>query len=149
MPGVEDKIFAQDGLGDFFAGVAQVFESAAEEFGFGEDGECCGAVGGKCAGEGHVIEWIADDATRGRGGFEFGDDVQRVTRKGCGEIAERRGGGDSVFERGFGQHFFAVFDGGSAGVEDAVEDGAGVGGSLSGHLVILYGWVGGVKLGDW
>ncbi len=147
MPRVEDKIFAQDGLGDFFAGVAQVFECAAEEFGLGEDREGGGAVGGESVREGDVIEGVADDAARGGGGFEFGDDVERVAREGGGEIAERRGGGDAVFESGFGEDFFAVLDCGSARIEDAVEDGAGVGWSLSGHGVILYGWDGQCQTG--
>ena len=146
MPRVEDKIFAQDGLADFFAGVAKIFEGAAEEFGLGEDGEsgCTGSGERVC--ESNVIEGVADDAAGGGGWLEFGNDVDGLAREGGGKIAEWSCGGDTVFERGFGQYLLAVIDGGAARFEDAIEDGACVGWSLSGHWVILYGWLCGVKL---
>ena len=93
-----------------------------------------------------MVEGVADYAAGWGGGFQFGDYVEGVAGEGGGKIAERGGGGDAVFECGFGENAFPVLDGSTSGIEDADEDGAGIGWSLSGHWVILYGRLSGVKL---
>jgi hypothetical protein len=138
LPRIEDKIFPQDGLRDFLAGVAEIFERAAEEFGLGEDGERYGAGGRERLRERDRIEWIANDAARGRSGFQFGDDVEAVAGERGGKIAEGCGGGDTVLEGGFGEHLLAVIDCGAARFEDTIENTARVGRSLSGHWLSLY-----------
>ena len=69
LPRIEDEIFAQDWLGDFFAGIAEIFERAAEEFGLGEDGEGGGSICRERIRECDVIEGVADDAAGGGSGF--------------------------------------------------------------------------------
>lgn len=76
LPGIKNEILAEGGEGDLGAGIAKIFEGATKEFGFGEDGESGGSGGFESGGESGGIEGIADDAARGRGGLELGDDVQ-------------------------------------------------------------------------
>jgi hypothetical protein len=135
LPGIKDKILAQSGEGHFLACIAKILERAAEEFTFRENGKRGGAGGFQGFGKGRRVEGIANDAAGGRGRLEFGDDVESVARKSGCEIADRRGGFHTVFERGLRQDALAVIDFGSARFEDAVEDGAGVG--LSVHWAEL------------
>ena len=127
MPGIEDKILAEDGERDVLAGIAQILEGATEEFALGENGESGGASGFERFGESGRVEGVTDDAARRRGGLELGDDVESVTGERGREIADRRGGFDAVFERGLRQNALAVIDFSAAGFEDAVENSAGVG----------------------
>ena len=126
LPGIENKILAEDGQRDFFAGFAKIFERAAKEFAFGEDGESGGAGGFERLSEGGSIEWIANHAARRRSGLEFGDDVEGIAGESASEIANGSGGFYAVLKRGFGKDAFAVIDLGAAGSENAVKDSPGV-----------------------
>ena len=119
-----------------FAGIAQIFQRAAEKFAFGENRESGGAGGFKRFGERGSVKGIANDSAGGRGGLEFGEDIDGIARKRSGKIADGRGSGYTIFQGGFGEDAFAMLDFGAAGLEDAVEDGAGVGvGVHGGELV--------------
>ena len=76
LPGIEDEIFAQNGERDFFAGIAKIFQRAAEEFAFGENGESGGAGGFEGFGKRGGVKGIANDSARRRGGLEFGDNIE-------------------------------------------------------------------------
>src|SRR5256885_2084935 len=61
LPGIEDKILAQNRELDRLAGVAEIFQRAAEELAFGQNGESGSARGLQSLREGYGIEWIAKD----------------------------------------------------------------------------------------
>ena len=126
LPGIKNKIFAENGKCGFFSRVAQIFQGAVEEFAFGEDGEGCGAGSFERFGQSGRIERVADDSA-GRGRFEFGQNIDAIAEKSGGEIADGRGGFYAVFKGCFGENVLAMFDVGAARSKDAVEDGSGVG----------------------
>lgn len=45
LPGIENEILTESGKLDLFAGIAEIFQGAAEEFAFREDGESRGSCG--------------------------------------------------------------------------------------------------------
>src|SRR5205807_1214781 len=107
-----------------FAGVAEIFQRAAEKFPFGQNGERGGSGGFERRRERNGIEWFAKDSARGRRGFQFSQDVEARTRERRGKIAQRGGGSDTVLERRFWQDLFAMLNFGAARFENAVEDGS-------------------------
>ena len=69
LPGIEDKILAQNRKRDLFARIAQIFQRAVKEFALGKDGKRRGAGRFERLCERYCIKWIADDSARGRGRF--------------------------------------------------------------------------------
>jgi len=139
LPGIEDKILAENGKIHGFSSVAEIFQRAAKKFRFGEDGERNGARGFERGGQGGRIERLAQH-TVGRGSrLELGEDVESMARKRSGKVANRRGRFDPVFQCRFGQYFFAVFDLGAARLENAVEDGSGGGMGIHAREKLCYG----------
>ena len=72
LPGIEDKIFAQNRELDGLAGIAEVFQRAPEKFAFGQNRESGSARGFERLRESYGIEGIAKNAARRRGRLEFG-----------------------------------------------------------------------------
>ena len=126
LPGIEDKILAQNRELDRLAGVAEILQRATEKLAFGQNGEGGSPRGLQSLGEGRGIEEIAKDTARRRGRFEFGKNIQRIATKGCGKIAERSGSLHAVLQRGLRQDAFAVIDLGAARFENASKDGSRV-----------------------
>lgn len=136
LPGVEDEILTKGGKRDSFAGIPKIFQRAAKEFAFGEDRKGGSASGLERFGKFRGIEGIANDAAGRRGRLEFGDDVESIAGE-CGqEIADGGRSFHAISESGFGEDALAVVNLGATRIEDAVEDCAGVGGSVHrGELV--------------
>ena len=110
MPGIEDKILAEDRESDGFAGFAKVLQRAVKKFFLREDGKRSGASGIQGTRQGDGIEGFAQNAARWRSGLEFGDDIKRLARESGGEVAQGRGCFCAVPERGFRQNAFAMID---------------------------------------
>lgn len=136
LPGIEDKILAEGGKRDSLAGITEIFQRAAEEFAFGENGKGGGSGGFERFGKFRCIEGIPDDAAGRRGRLEFGDDVESVAGERGREIANRRGSFHAIFERGFREDALAVVHFGAACSEDAIEDSATVGLNIHGGELV-------------
>ena len=82
------------------------------------------------------VKGIANNSARGRGGLQFGDNIDGIARESERKIADGSCSVYTIFKGGFREDAFAMVDLGAAGLEDAVEDGAGVGvGVHGGELV--------------
>src|SRR5260370_15358379 len=103
LPGIEDKILAQNRELDGLAGVAEIFQRAAEKFAFGQNGESGSARSFERLREGHGIERIAKDAARRRCRLEFRKHVWSIAAEPRGTIAERSGCLPSALQRGLRQ----------------------------------------------
>lgn len=132
LPRIEDKILAKDGKLDGFAGVAKIFQRAAEEFAFGEHGKSGSTRGFETLREGYGIERVAKDTAGGRSRLEFCKDVEPIAAESGGKIAERGGGLHAIFQGRLWQDALAMFHLGTARFENAVEHASAVG--LSRHF---------------
>src|SRR6266851_4138609 len=78
LPGIKNKILAQNRKLHDLASIAQVFQRAAEKFSLCEHGKRASPGEFQGLREGHWFEWLANHAPRRRGRLQFRDNVQAV-----------------------------------------------------------------------
>ena len=127
LPGIEDKIFAQNGEPDGLPGVAEIFQRATKEFGLGENRERAGTRGFQRLRKSQGIERIAEDTTRRRGWLELRKNIQSVATERCGKIPQGRGCLHAILQGGLWQDALALINFDAARLQNPIKDGSGVG----------------------